>query len=339
MLCQKKSFAESILPDNWKIAHVSPIYKKGKKNLAENYRPVSLTAIACRLMERIIKDQIMKFLVDEKLLSNKQHGFLGKRSTVTQLLSYLDKCADSISESKVVDVIYFDFAKAFDTVPHRRLLKKLNAYGIRGLTLDWIKSFLSDRHQYVKVNDKLSKEGKVLSGVPQGSVLGPLLFVMYINDLPEVTNSDMYLFADDTKLVEEINSAEDAIRLQLDIDAMERWSKDWLLRFHPDKCHVLTLGKFWNIKHAHPYNIGGVILEHVEQEKDLGVIIDGELNFDEHIFSKIKKANSIVGLISRSFDFLSPEMLRTLFTAFVRHHLEYAQSVWSPRLIKHMDAI
>ena len=195
-------------------------------------------------------------------------------------MSYLDKCADSISESKVVDVIYFDFAKAFDTVPHRRLIKKLNAYGIRGLTLDWIKSFLSDRHQYVKVNDKLSKEGKVLSGVPQGSVLGPLLFVMYINDLPEVTNSDMYLFADDTKLVEEINSAEDAIRLQLDIDAMERWSKDWLLRFHPDKCHVLTLGKFWNIKHAHPYNIGGVILEHVEQEKDLGVIIDGELNFD-----------------------------------------------------------
>ena len=207
------------------------------------------------------------------------------------------------------------------------------------MALDWIKSFLSDRLQYVKVNDKLSKEGKVLSGVPQGSVLGPLLFVVYINDLPEVTSSDMYLFADDTKLVEEINSAEDAIRLQLDIDAMERWSKDWLLRFHPDKCHVLTLGKFWNIKHAHAYNIGGLILEHVEQEKDLGVIIDGELNFEEHIFSKIKKANSIVGLISRSFDFLSPEMLRTLFTAFVRHHLEYAQAVWSPRLIKHMDAI
>ena len=160
---------------------------------------------------------------------------MGKRSTVTQLLSYVDKCADSISESKVVDIIYYDFAKAFDTVPHRRLLKKLDAYGIRGLALDWIKSFLSDRHQYVKVNDKLTKEGKVLSGVPQGSVLGPLLLVEYINDLPEVTSSDMYLFADDTKLVEEINSAEDAIRLQLNIDAMEKWSKDWLLRFHPDK--------------------------------------------------------------------------------------------------------
>ena len=146
----------------------------------------------------------------------------------------------------------------------------------------------------------MSKEGEVLSGVPQGSVLGPLLFVIYINDLAEVTNCEMYFFANDTKLVDEINCAQDAIRLQQDIDAMERWSKDWLLRFHPDKCHVLTLGKFWNIKHAHPYNIGGTVLEHVDQEKDLGVIIDSELTFEEHIFSKIKKANSIVGLVSRS---------------------------------------
>ena len=334
-----KSLEESTLPDEWKIAHVSPVYKKGKKNLAENYRPVSLTSIACRLMEKILKDQIMQHLMNEKLLSKHQHGFMGKRSTVTQLLCYLDKCADSISDSKVVDVIYFDFAKAFDTVPHRRLLKKLNAYGIKGKELDWIKSFLSDRHQSVKVNGKLSKKCKVLSGVPQGSVLGPLLFVIYINDLPEVTNSKMYLFADDTKLVEEINNVDDAIRLQQDIDAMEKWSNDWLLRFHPDKCHVLTIGKFWNIKHSHPYAIGGSVLEHVDQEKDLGVIIDGELTFDEHIFSKIKKANSIVGLISRSFDFLSPEMFRTLFMAFVRPHLEYAQAVWSPRLIKHIDAI
>jgi len=334
-----KSFVESKLPDDWKTAHVSPIYKKGKKNLAENYRPVSLTSVACRVMERILKKQIMEHLTNEKLLSTKQHGFMGKRSTVTQLLHYLDKCADSISNDKVVDVIYFDFAKAFDTVPHRRLLRKLEAYGIRGRVLGWMKAFLSDRYQYVKVNGKLSKKCQVQSGVPQGSVLGPLLFVIYINDLAEVTNSEMFLFADDTKLVEEINNAEDAIRLQHDIEAMEKWSGDWLLKFHPDKCHVLTLGKFWNIQHAHPYEIAGSVLEHVDQEKDLGVIIDSELNFEEHIYTKIKKANSIVGLINRTFDFLSPEMLRTLFIAFVRPHLEYAQAVWSPRLIKHSDAI
>ena len=333
------TYEEGKLPDDWKVAHVSPIYKKGCKNQAVNYRPVSLTSVACRLMERILKDQIMKHLTNEKLLSNKQHGFMPNRSTVTQLLSYLDKCADSISNNKVVDVVYFDFAKAFDTVPHRRLLKKLEAYGIKGLELDWIKSFLSDRYQYVRVNGKLSKRCRVLSGVPQGSVLGPLLFVIYINDLPEVTNAEMFLFADDTKLVEEINSVQDAQKLQQDIDAMERWSEDWLLKFHPDKCHVLTLGKFWNIKHAHPYEIDGSILEHVDQEKDLGVIIDSGLTFDEHIFSKIKKANSIVGLISRSFEFLSPEMFRTLFIAFVRPHLEYAHIVWSPKLVKHINAL
>ena len=254
-------------------------------------------------------------------------------------MGYLDRCADSISENKVVDVIYFDFAKAFDTVPHKRLLKKLDAYGIKGLELEWIKSFLSNRYQYVRVNDKLSKKVKVLSGVPQGSVLGPLLFVIYINDLPEVTAAEMFLFADDTKLVEEINNVQDAISLQQDIDAMEKWSKDWLLRFHPDKCHVLTLGKFWNIKYAHPYTIGNSILEHVDKEKDLGVIIDSGLTFEEHICGKIKKANSIVGLIDRSFDYLSPEMLRTLFVTFVRHHLEYAQAVWSPHLQKHINAI
>ena len=218
-----KSFREGSLPDEWKVAHVSPIYKKGNKNLAENYRPVSLTSIACRLMERIMRDQIMKHLMDEKLLSNKQHGFMGKRSIITQLLCYLDKCADSISNNKVVDVIYFDFAKAFDSVPHRRLLKKLDAYGIKGEELQWIKSFLSDRYQCVKVNGEISKRCKVQSGVPQGSVLGPLLFVIYINDLPEVTEAEMFLFADDTKLFKEINSEQDAIRLQKDIDAMENW--------------------------------------------------------------------------------------------------------------------
>eukprot|EP00111_Clytia_hemisphaerica_P003886 TCONS_00011152-protein len=155
-----KPFDESTLPDRWKVAHVSPIYKKGSKNLAENYRPVSLTSIACRLMERALRDQIMKHLVDEKLLSSKQHGFMPKRSTVTQLLTYLDKCANSISNNKVVDVIYFDFVKAFDTVPHRRLLKKLNAYGVRGSELNWIQSFLIDRYQYVKVNGTLSRRCK-----------------------------------------------------------------------------------------------------------------------------------------------------------------------------------
>ena len=149
----------------------------------------------------------------------------------------------------MVDVIYFDFAKAFDTVPHRRLLKKLEEYGVKNEVLLWVESFLKDRHQLVKVHGAKSEKKKVLSGVPQGIVFG-LLFLMYINDLPEVVRAILYLFADDTKLIKTITSLEDSILLQNDINALEKWSKTWLLNFHPNKCHVLTLGKFENIRHS-----------------------------------------------------------------------------------------
>ena len=335
-----QSLAEGYLPDDWKMAIVSPIYKnKGAKNLAENYRPISLTSIICRVMETFLKQKIMNHLTQEKLLTSKQYGFVSKRSTITQLLHYLDKCTEEISIKKVVDVIYFDFAKAFDTVPHKRLLKKLQCYGVNGDILKWIEAFLTDRYQMVKVNEVLSTKRKVHSGVPQGSVLGPLLFVIYINDLPDVVRSLMYLFADDTKILSKIETKEDSKQLQTDIDALEKWSKDWLLKFHPDKCHVLTLGKFDHIPHAFPYCLGEEILDHVFSEKDLGITIDSELTFEEHIMNQVKKANSIVGLIKRSFEYLSPQLFKKLFTSFVRPHLEYGQVIWSPKLRKHANII
>ncbi len=334
-----KSLREGYVPRDWRNAHVSPIYKKGARNLAQNYRPISLTSIICKIMESITKDVILDHLTTENHLSSQQYGFIPGRSTTTQLLNYLNSCIEAIAEGDVVDTIYFDFAKAFDTVPHRRLLKKLKSYGIGGKILTWIKAFLNDRVQVVKVNGTESYLEKVLSGIPQGSVLGPILFVIYINDLPDVINSDAFLFADDTKIFSRIKTIEDAINLQNDISTMEQWSKEWLLEFHPDKCHVLTLGKHQNIAHAHPYSLNNHELDHVFEEKDLGVIIDCDLRFEEHIATKVKKANSIVGLIRRSFSYLDAKLLKLLFTAFVRPHLEYAQAVWAPHLKKHVNPI
>ena len=246
---------------------------------------------------------------------------------------------ETIVSGGVIDSVYMDFAKAFDTVPHKRLMAKLRTYGIRGNILNWISAFLSQRTQVVVVNGEKSTLGYILSGIPQGSVLGPILFVIYIDDILEKVCSDGLLFADDTKIFKCIISREDALALQADIQTLEQWSDTWLLKFNPNKCHVLTLGKFENIRHTHRYSIYGNELEHVSEEKDLGVTIDSELSFENHILEKIKKANSLMGLIRRSFSYLSCNLFKKLYTTFVRPHLEYAQAVWSPHLKKHMNLI
>ena len=333
------SIEDGTLPQDWKNAFVSPIYKKGARNLAENYRPISLTSIACKIMEKLVKNAVLTHLVENNLLSNKQFGFVSARSTVTQLLNYLDKCAEIVASGGIVDSIYFDFSKAFDTVPHRRLSGKMEAYGIKGKLLAWIEAFLTGREQIVRVNGELSSPKPVLSGIPQGSVLGPLLFVLYINDLPDVVQSNVLLFADDTKIFKQVTTKEDADALQNDIDALNIWSEKWLLKFNTDKCHVLTLGKFENISHTQRYSLYGNELEHVFEEKDLGVIIDMELTFGEHIATKVKKANGIMGLIRRTFSYLDGETFKKLYTSFVRPHLEYANPVWSPFLQKHIKLV
>ena len=327
------------IPADWKNAYVSPIFKKGARNIASNYRPISLTSIPCKIMESIVKETVLKHMVDNNLLSSKQFGFISGRSTVTQLLKYLNQCVDTMVKGGVVDAIYLDFAKAFDTVPHSRLLGKLRSYGIGGNILKWIEAFLRNRTQIVKVNGEKSFSAPVLSGIPQGSVLGPLLFVIYINDLPDNINSDSFLFADDTKILRQISSTEDSIQLQGDLKSLEEWSKKWLLRFNADKCHVLTLGKIEHIVHTHRYELYDEELDHVFEETDLGVTIDSNLKFEEHISKKVNKANSIVGLIRRSFAHLDGELFKKLYTTFVRPHLEYAQSVWSPSSQKLIDML
>ena len=189
------------------------------------------------------------------------------------------------------------------------------------------------------MNGEESFKADFLSGIPQGSVLGPLLFLIYINDLPDNIRSKSLLFADDTKIFREITCKEDAVELQSDIDSLDKWSKKWLLSFNLTKCHVLTIGKVFNIQCTQRYKLSNQELEHVFEEKDLGVIIDADLKFEEHISSKVNKANALVGLIRRTFSFLDATLFKKLYVSFVRPHLEYAQVVWSPYLKKYKNML
>lgn len=197
----------------------------------------------------------------------------------------MDRC--SIYKGNTVDCIYMDYQKAFDTVPHRRLLRKLEAYGIQGQILGWIEDFLRNRKQRVTVNGKNSDWTGVLSGIPQGSVLGPLLFVIFINDLPDNVDSEVFLFADDTKIFRTITTPQDPDILQQDLNQLSNWSDTWLLKFHPDKCKQMKIGA--NYIQDAQYKLKDHVVKTVTNEKDIGVTIDTELNFEQHIGEKAKK--------------------------------------------------
>jgi len=209
----QKSVSQGELPNDWKRANVTPIHKKGAKDEASNYRPVSLTSVVCKLLETVVKDQIVAFLNEEDTVSDKQHGFVKGRSCLTNLLEVFEHWTTCLDEGYGVDVVYLDYRKAFDTVPHQRLLTKLRQMGLGSGLTKWIGSFLTNRLMRVLVNGQGSPWIAVISGVPQGSVLGPLLFLLFVNELPEWIKTNIRLFADDTKLWTQISRPEDAVKL------------------------------------------------------------------------------------------------------------------------------
>jgi len=214
---------DGVIPSISKNADVTPVFKKGGRDLAENYRPVSLTCVCCKILEHIITSHIRPHLDHNNILSAYQHGFRKLHSCETQLLVTVQDLLFKRDKHIPIDMAIFDFSKAFDTVPYRRLLGKLSTYGINGPILRWIEAFLVDRVQGVVVEGFRSQEDKVLSGVPQGTVLGPLLFLLHINDLPSVATSQFRLFADDCLLYRPILSGADRVALQRDLDSLEKW--------------------------------------------------------------------------------------------------------------------
>ena len=279
----------------------------------------------------------MNHMKENSLFSNYQFGFIGGRSTILQLLNVLEKWTNILDQGGIIDTIYLDFMKAFDKVPHKRLIEKIFAYGINRKICNWIEDFLSNRKQRVCVNGEYSDWAPVTSGIPQGSVLGPLLFVIYINDLPENILSDIYLFADDTKIFTEVTDPTKSEQLQHDLNRLQDWSDTWLLKFHPDKCKVLDL--CIRDRQQNDYYLENTKLEHSECEKDLGVHIDNKLKFVNHIGEKVNRANNVLGAIRRSFSYMDNTMFLQLYTSLVRPHLEYGNAVWNPRYKKDVTMI
>ena len=326
----KKSLDEGIVPQDWRLANVVPLYKKGDKSSPGNYRPVSLTSIVCKILESVMKDSIFEHLEQHNLIKGTQHGFLSGRSCLTNLLMYLEVVTKHVDDGLPVDTIYLDFAKAFDKVPHNRLLKKLEAHGISGKVNGWIRSWLTDRKQRVMVNNGTSDWLPVLSGVPQGSVLGPSLFLIYINDIEENLTNGILKFADDTKVTSPVGEVNDCETVQRDLNQLMKWSEEWQMLFNIQKCKVMHLGYNNN---SNEYTMNQEVLESTDMEKDLGVTIHKSLKPAIHIGNCVKRANQMLGMIRRTFIYRDKEILLLLYKSIVRPHLEYAVQAWSPNQV------
>ena len=337
----KFSLQSGKLPDEWKTAHVTPIYKKGGKSKAENYRPVSLTVIICRILESLIFQVVIDHLMKHDFISQHQHGFLPKRSTVTQLLETLEIWTKELDKGNGMNILYCDFRKAFDSVPHKRLINKIRSFGIDGPLLKWIEDFITGRKQCVRVNGKLSSWETVTSGVPQGSVLGPLLFVLFINDLEDAVSCGVKLYADDTKIFAIVNNDTDSKEFQKQINSLYQWSTTWQLKFHPDKCHILKIGP--NQEENFVYTMGTednqTNLEESSEEKDLGVLIDSKLNFSSHCDKIAGTANKMLGIMRRNFCYINNTNFNYLYKGIVRPIIEYAAPVYNPIYIKDIQKI
>lgn len=321
-------------PETWKKALVIPIFKKGNKQLAENYRPISLTSTICKCMEKIVVNELTTFFLDNHVIPPQQHGFLPHRSTVTNLLSKLQEWTQADDNKQPTDVIYLDFEKAFDKIPTDFLILKLQHYGVRGKLLHFIGSFLQGRKFQVRVESALSKEYEVFSGVPQGSVLGPLLFVVYLSDLYAGLKTNYSSFADDTNLY--CNPLQQCVQLQDDLKIIKTWTKIWKMPLNDTKCTVLHIGQN-NPKYS--YFLDQTEIASVKQQKDLGVIITENLKWVQQITQIVKKTNALVYIIKASFRDHSSEMILKLYKSFIRPKIEYAQCIWSPYYVKDIEAL
>ena len=335
----RKSLDEGKIPKKLKYQSIIPIYKKGSKAIPANYRPVSLTSHLIKLFERVLRKKLVKFIEENDILIDSQYGFRAGRSTVTQLLEHLDNIQTILEEEANADVVYLDFSKAFDKVDHNRLLHKLKSIGIHGKLHNWIKEFLINRTQQVVVEGEKSDTIPVISGVPQGTVLGPILFIIYINDLAEYLKySHLLIFADDSKFTKKIKTSVDHDELQLDMDSAIVWSTTNNMKLNMDKFQLLQHGTNKELQTSYKIDDKNTVTSS-EKVKDLGVYISSTLSWEYQYTNMIKEAKKMSSWILRTFVTRNSEILLYLFKVFVIPKLEYGSQVWSPYLIKDISRL
>lgn len=329
MMIFNKSLSDGLYPNEFKRARIIPIYKKNDVTKVSNYRPVSILSCFSKIFESLVCPILSRYV--HHSLSIYQHGFIKGRSVHTNLVSFVTDLSSCIDKGAQVDAVYTDFSSAFDKVSHKLLIKKLEHYSIHGTLLDWFRSYLDERLQTVSVNGYESQIYIATSGVPQGSHLGPILFLIFINDIcNEIRHCKFSLFADDLKIYAQVNSNNDVMLIQHDLDRIKRWCNDNAMVLNADKCYHIKYTKKKNVIPS-TYTLNGRQLEEVSEIRDLGVLIDSSLKFDSHINAVVNKAAKMLGFIRRNTKkFKSPTCKILLYNSLVRSQLEYASTAWSP---------
>jgi len=331
------SLRTGIFPSQWKDANVIPLYKGGCASSVDNYRPICLLSSFAKVFEKIVARFLTNHLTNINFIHQSQHGFVQGKSCLTNLLTAINHWSLALDKRHSCDVIYLDFKKAFDSVDHSILMTKLEKLNLPPFLHHWLSSYLNNRRFRVTLRGSYSKWSFASSGVPQGSVLGPTLFNIFINDLPLCLSYSLcLLFADDLKLYCTIKSAYDCLRLQRDLNAISQWARENRMNFNIPKSAVLHIGSK-NPKFI--YALGTQSISSKSTVKDLGIIIDDKLKFHEQSAFAAKKAISTASYIFKSFSFLNSDLFTILYKVFVRPHLEYCIQAWRPYLKKSMDIL
>ena len=331
------SIATGCFPDSWKIARVAPIFKSGQPDDRSNYRPISVLPVLARVFEKLIHNQLYDYLDRNKHLFSNQSGFRALHSVVTCLLNNTDDGYVNMDDGRYTANIFIDLKKAFDTVDHDILPAKLRKYGVENLEHSWFTSYISNRKQFCKVNGICSKTKDIHCGVPQGSCLGPLLFLIYINDLPfALKKGKVTMYADDTSISYSSSSLVDIEQtLNSELNDLKLWMQGNKLSLNFLKAQAMVVGSKPKIKKItakivdHPkFLIGGSQVENVDREKYLGVIIDKNLNWEEHISNVRTKVSRAIGFLKYSSKFLPQNTLSKMYSGIVEPQFRFCCSVW-----------